>query len=129
MTVTIKSKTPSAVPPSVRRRAGIKTGARVEECTPEQRRRINARLAESEADLEHGRTHGPFATHEDMMAFLKDDLAKQRHPAAWGEFDAWIATNGYTLRRHFPSGGTGNVVKCTLSTQYGDCENRHAGVS
>ena len=103
MTVTVKSKTPLTVPPSVRRRAGIKTGDRVEfrvsggvisiipkllgageEHTPAQRRRIDARLAESEADLKHGRSHGPFATHEDMMAFLKDDLAKQRRPAAGG---------------------------------------------
>lgn len=100
MTVTVRSKTPLTVPPSVRRRAGIKTGDRVEfrvsggvisiipklpgageEYTPAQRRRIDSRLAESEADLKHGRTHGPFATHQDMMAFLKDDLAKQRRPA------------------------------------------------
>jgi AbrB family looped-hinge helix DNA binding protein len=100
MTVTVKSKTPLTVPPSVRRRAGIKTGDRVEfrvsggvisivpeipgageEYTPAQRRRIDARLTESEADLKHGRTHGPFATHEDMMAFLKDDLARPRRPA------------------------------------------------
>jgi bifunctional DNA-binding transcriptional regulator/antitoxin component of YhaV-PrlF toxin-antitoxin module len=100
MTVTVRSKIPLTAPPSVRRRAGIKTGDRVEfrvsggvisivpklpgageEDTPAQRRRIDARLAESEADLKRGRTHGPFATHEDMMAFLKDDLAKQRRPA------------------------------------------------
>jgi AbrB family looped-hinge helix DNA binding protein len=101
MTVTVKSKTPLTVPPSVRRRAGIKTGDRVEfrvtggvisiipklpgageEYTPAQRRRIDARLAESETDLKHGRTHGPFTTHEEMMEFLKDDLAKQRRPAS-----------------------------------------------
>lgn len=100
MTVTVKSKAPLTVPPSVRRRAGIKTDDRVEfrvsggvisiipklpgageEYTPAQRRRIDARLAESEADLKHGRTHGPFATHEDMLAFLKDDLGKQQRPA------------------------------------------------
>jgi bifunctional DNA-binding transcriptional regulator/antitoxin component of YhaV-PrlF toxin-antitoxin module len=81
MTVTVRSKTPLTVPPSVRRGAGIKTGDRVEECAPAQRRRIDSRLAESETDLKHGRTHDPFATHEDMMAFLKDDLAKQRRPA------------------------------------------------
>jgi hypothetical protein len=63
------------------------------------------RFAASEGGLRHGCTHGPFATHEDRMAFLKDDLAKQRRPAAWGEFDAWIATNGYTLWRHFAQGG------------------------
>ena len=63
------------------------------------------RLAASEADLKHGRTYGPFAAHEDMMAFLKEDLAKQRCPAAWGEFDAWIATNGFAPWRHFPQGG------------------------
>jgi bifunctional DNA-binding transcriptional regulator/antitoxin component of YhaV-PrlF toxin-antitoxin module len=81
MTVTVRSKTPLTVPPSVRRGAGIKTGDRVEECAPAQRRRIDARLAESEADLKRGRPHGPFATHEDIMAFLKDHLAKQRRPA------------------------------------------------
>ena len=52
-----------------------------EEYTPAERRMIDARLAESEADVRHGRTHGPFETHEEMMAYLRDDLAKQRRPA------------------------------------------------
>src|SRR5438128_4558886 len=39
--------------------------------TPAQRRVIDARLAEAEADIRHGRVHGPFETHEEMMAFLE----------------------------------------------------------
>ncbi len=41
-----------------------------DEYTPEQRRIIDARLAESEEDVKKGRLHGPFETHEDMIAFL-----------------------------------------------------------
>ena len=94
MTVTVKNKTALVVPPSVRRQAGIKTGDRVEfkvsgrvisivptspsaddEYTPEQRRTIDARLAESEDDLKHGRTYGPFETHEAMMALCPSAVA------------------------------------------------------
>jgi len=77
------------VPPSVRRRAGIKAGDRLEfeaargvitirkrqdledyEYTPAQRRVINARLAEAAEDVRHGRVYGPFSTHQELMASL-----------------------------------------------------------
>jgi bifunctional DNA-binding transcriptional regulator/antitoxin component of YhaV-PrlF toxin-antitoxin module len=89
MTVIVKPATDLVVPRSVRRRAGIKAGDRLEfkvsggvinivpklpsaddEYTPEQRRIVNARLAESKDDLKKGRTFGPFETHEAMIAFL-----------------------------------------------------------
>jgi bifunctional DNA-binding transcriptional regulator/antitoxin component of YhaV-PrlF toxin-antitoxin module len=78
------------VPPSVRRRAGIKAGDRVEfeaargvitirkskqveddEYTPAQRRMIQSRLAEAAEDVRQGRVYGPFKTHEELMASLK----------------------------------------------------------
>jgi hypothetical protein len=46
--------------------------------TPAQRRVIEARLRESENDLKKGRVHGPFETHQAMLAFLEDDLARHR---------------------------------------------------
>src|SRR5436309_9643600 len=97
MTVTGKSKTNLVVPPSVRRQAGIKTGDRVEfkvsggviniipklpsaqdEYTPEQRRIVNARLAESKDDLKNGRMFGPFETHEAMIAFLHGQVTDRK---------------------------------------------------
>ena len=69
MTVTVKSKTPLVVPPAVCRQAGLKVGQEIEfkatggvigirpkfpaaddEYTPEQRRIIDAQLAEGLAD-------------------------------------------------------------------------------
>jgi len=69
MTVTVKNKTPLAVPPAVRRKAGFKNGQETEfrasggvitivpklpsaddEYTPQQRRIIDAQLAEGLAD-------------------------------------------------------------------------------
>jgi len=89
MTVTVKSKTPLVVPPSVRRQAGLKSGQQIEfkvadgvisirpkapaaddEYTPEQRRIVDAQLAASLADVKAGRVHGPFSTHEDFIASL-----------------------------------------------------------
>jgi bifunctional DNA-binding transcriptional regulator/antitoxin component of YhaV-PrlF toxin-antitoxin module len=84
------------VPPSVRRRAGLKHGDRVEfrvsgsviniipklpsaddEYTPAQRRIIDARLAESAEDLKKGRTFGPFDTASEMIASMKRELKKR----------------------------------------------------
>jgi bifunctional DNA-binding transcriptional regulator/antitoxin component of YhaV-PrlF toxin-antitoxin module len=89
MTVTVKSKVPLVVPMAVRRKAGLKSGQEIEfkvsggvinivpklppaddEYTPEQRRVIDARLAEGLADIKAGRTFGPFETHEEMIEFL-----------------------------------------------------------
>ena len=53
-----------------------------EDYTPAQRRAIDARLAEAEDDIKHGRVHGPFATHEAMMTFLKGATGKPRKTAA-----------------------------------------------
>lgn len=89
MTVTVKNKTPLVVPPSVRRQAGLKSGQKIEfkvsggvisihpklpaaddEYTPEQRRIVDAQLAEGLADIEAGQVRGPFATHEEFIASL-----------------------------------------------------------
>jgi hypothetical protein len=80
MTVIVKPATDLVVPRSVRRRAGQGFGGVInivpklpsadDEYTPEQRRIVNARLAESKDDLKKGRTFGPFQTHEAMIAFL-----------------------------------------------------------
>ncbi len=40
------------------------------EYSPGQRRVIDRRLAEGLRDIKKGRLHGPFQTHEDMIAFL-----------------------------------------------------------
>jgi len=45
--------------------------------TPEQRRVIDARLAESAEDLKRGRTFGPFNTAEEMIASMKAQLKKR----------------------------------------------------
>jgi len=96
MTVTVRNKSALVVPPSVRRRAGLKHGDRVEfrvsgsiikivpklpsadvEYTLAQRRIIDARLAESAEDLKKGRTFGPFDTADEMIASMKRELKKR----------------------------------------------------
>jgi bifunctional DNA-binding transcriptional regulator/antitoxin component of YhaV-PrlF toxin-antitoxin module len=95
MTVAVKNdnKTPLVVPTSIRRQARFKSGQELEfrvsggvitivpkrqntdeEYTPEQRRSIDRKLAEGLADIESGRTHGPFQTAEDMIAHMKRQL-------------------------------------------------------
>jgi bifunctional DNA-binding transcriptional regulator/antitoxin component of YhaV-PrlF toxin-antitoxin module len=83
MTVTVKNKTPLVVPSSVRRQASLKSGRKIEfevsggvisiypklpspgdAYTPEQRRIVDAQLAEGLADVEAGRVNGPFDTHK-----------------------------------------------------------------
>lgn len=97
MTVTVKNKTktPLVVPPSVRRRAGHKNGQDLEfrvsdgvitilpkptaaedECTPQQRRTIDARLAEGLADIRAGRIYGPFDNADAMIAHMKAQIKK-----------------------------------------------------
>jgi hypothetical protein len=49
-----------------------------DEYTPEQRRIIDARLAESTEDIRAGRLHGPFETHEEMAQFLHHHAKKAR---------------------------------------------------
>ena len=92
MTTVVKKKTPLVVPPSIRRQAGIKTGDRVEfkvsgdvitivpelpnaddEYTPEQRRIIDAQLAETRK----GPYYGPFESASEMIAHMKGELKKR----------------------------------------------------
>ena len=53
-----------------------------DEYTPEQRRIMDARLAESQDDLKKGRTFGPFNTADDMIASMKRQLRQLRKRAA-----------------------------------------------
>jgi bifunctional DNA-binding transcriptional regulator/antitoxin component of YhaV-PrlF toxin-antitoxin module len=95
MTVTVKNKTPLVVPPAVRRQAGLKSGQEIEfkvsggvisihpkpptaddEYTPEQRRVIDAQLAEGLDDIVAGRVHGPFSTHKEFIASLHKEAKK-----------------------------------------------------
>ena len=97
MTVTVKNRTttPLVVPPSVRRRAGHKNGQDLElrvsggvitilpklpaaddGYTPEQRRMIEGRLAKGLADINAGRTFGPFDTADEMIAHMKAQIKK-----------------------------------------------------
>ena len=95
MTVTVKNRTPLVVPPAVRRRAGLKSGQELEfkvsggvitilpkapaaddEYTREQRRLIDAQLADGLADIEAGRVHGPFSTHKEFIASLHREARK-----------------------------------------------------
>ena len=83
------------VPPAALRRAGFRSGQELEvrasggvitivsrppgaddEYTPEQRRVIDARLSKSLADVEKGRTAGPFESADEMIASLKRELRK-----------------------------------------------------
>jgi AbrB family looped-hinge helix DNA binding protein len=94
MTVTVKNNTADlVVPASVRRRAGIKAGDRLEfkvsggiiniipkllpadgEYTPGERRRIDKELAEAAK----GPYYGPFETAEDAIEFLRREIRKRR---------------------------------------------------
>jgi AbrB family looped-hinge helix DNA binding protein len=47
-----------------------------EELTPVQKRRLDARLAKGLADVEAGRVHGPFATAQDTVDFLRAEVKK-----------------------------------------------------
>ena len=53
-----------------------------DEYTPEQRRIIDARLAESTEDIKAGRLYGPFETHEEMVQFLHQHTKKARVKAS-----------------------------------------------
>jgi hypothetical protein len=97
MTVVVKNKIgiPLVVPPSVRRKAGHKNDEELEfrvsggvitilpklpaaddEYTPEQRRIVDAQLAEGLADMEAGRVSGPFSTHKEFIASLHKEAGK-----------------------------------------------------
>ena len=99
MTVVVTSKNELVVPRSVRRKAGIKTGDRVEfrvsggvinivpklpsagdEYTPAQRRAIDVRLKRALDEVKKGHTAGPFDTAADMIASLKRELKRAPQP-------------------------------------------------
>src|SRR5690348_3969942 len=48
------------------------------EYTAAQRRAVDARLAVSLEQAKKGETHGPFASHEEMIAFLHAEAKKAR---------------------------------------------------
>lgn len=97
MIVTVKSKTPIVVPSSVRRRAGLKSGDRLEfrvtgrvitihpnapesddEYTLAQRKAIDRGIAQSEKDYAQGKSYGPFESHAEFIASLHKEAAKLR---------------------------------------------------
>jgi AbrB family looped-hinge helix DNA binding protein len=99
MTVVVTSKDELIVPRSVRRKAGIKTGDRVEfkvsggvinivpklpsaddEYTPTQRKIVDARLKLSLEAVKKGRTAGPFDTAAEMATALNRDIRKMSSP-------------------------------------------------
>jgi|GEM_PF-415988 len=101
-TTKIQNKGQVTIPTRVRERAGLSKGDVVEfsyqrgkiiitpkvvidrsklpnaddEYTPEQRRVIDARLAQSEEDFRQGRTYGPFNTADEMIKHMKSALKK-----------------------------------------------------
>jgi bifunctional DNA-binding transcriptional regulator/antitoxin component of YhaV-PrlF toxin-antitoxin module len=96
MTVTVKSNTPIMVPPAVSRRAGIKTGdklefrvsrgvitiapksnSEVDEYTAEQCRTIDEGIAKGIADVREGRVHGPFESVDEAIDHIAA-LARSR---------------------------------------------------
>ena len=48
-----------------------------DELTPDQRRLIDARLAEGLAEIEAGRTFGPFNSADEMIAHMEARAAKR----------------------------------------------------
>ncbi len=83
------------VPPSVRRKAGLKSGQQIEfrvaggvisilpklpaaedDYTPEQRRIVDAQLAPGLADISAGRIRGPLSTHKAFIASLHAEAKK-----------------------------------------------------
>jgi bifunctional DNA-binding transcriptional regulator/antitoxin component of YhaV-PrlF toxin-antitoxin module len=96
MTVAIRNKRPVVVPDAALRRAGFRSGQELEvrasggvitivsrpasaddEYTPEQRRIIDVRLGKALADVESGRTAGPFETADEMISTLRREIRKR----------------------------------------------------
>ncbi|MBX3328569.1 MAG: AbrB/MazE/SpoVT family DNA-binding domain-containing protein, partial [Nitrospira sp.] len=92
MTITLTNEIRSILPPSVRRKAGFRTGDQVEikasggivmivpkstpadEYTPTQRKIIDAQLDEAEK----GPLHGPFSDGKQIAAYMKTFQAQRR---------------------------------------------------
>lgn len=85
--VKVKTKYQVTLPTAVRKQAGLAVGdfleAKVEKgkITLTPKSIIDRRLAEALEDVRQGRTHGPFETHEAMMASLKKNIKKLRAKA------------------------------------------------
>jgi AbrB family looped-hinge helix DNA binding protein len=96
MTVIVKSKTPIVVPPSVRRKAGLKSGDKLEfrvsgrvitilpnaaksddEYTPAQRKAIDRGIAQSEKEYAEGKSYGPFDTATDAITSIDANLRRR----------------------------------------------------
>jgi AbrB family looped-hinge helix DNA binding protein len=101
MTVTVKNKAPLVVPFAVRRRAGLKSGDKLEfkvsggvitilpkpptpddEYTPAQRRIIDRDIAKGLEDIKKGRVHGPFENVEKAIAHLKTHVRRRKKTAS-----------------------------------------------
>ena len=97
MTVTLKPKTETAVPKSVLRKAGYRSGDQIgfkisgrtimivpklppakDEYTSTERRAINRGIEQSEKEYWAGLAAGPFETHEEFIAALHTGAAKPR---------------------------------------------------
>jgi bifunctional DNA-binding transcriptional regulator/antitoxin component of YhaV-PrlF toxin-antitoxin module len=97
MTVTLKDNAPLIVPPSLRRRAGLKPGDKLEfqatrgvitiraaaqspdddECTPEQRRTILADARAGLKEIEEGKFYGPFGSGAELGRFVEGEVRKE----------------------------------------------------
>jgi AbrB family looped-hinge helix DNA binding protein len=96
MTVTVKNKTPIVVPLAVRRKAGLKSGDKIEfkvsgrvitilptppetedEYTPAERRAIDRGIAQSEKDYAAGKSYGPFETVSEAIASINANLRRR----------------------------------------------------
>jgi AbrB family looped-hinge helix DNA binding protein len=95
MTVVVKARTDLVVPASVRRRAGIKTGDKLEfmvsggvihivpkvglaaqDLTAAQKRAVDRDLAKGLKDVALGRMSGPFENHREFIESLHQEAAK-----------------------------------------------------
>ncbi len=95
MTIVVKKRDPLVVPLNIRRRAGIKPGDRLEfkasrgvitivsrsqiadEETPEQRKIIDAQLADGLEDIRKGCVSKRFDTFDEMLLSLKGSSPKK----------------------------------------------------
>jgi len=93
MTVIVKDRTPLVVPTALRRRAGLKSGDRLEfrvsdgvitiltnppedGYTEAQRKAIDRAVTEGLDDVKHGRLQGPFSSHKEFIASLHQEARK-----------------------------------------------------
>jgi bifunctional DNA-binding transcriptional regulator/antitoxin component of YhaV-PrlF toxin-antitoxin module len=103
MTITLTNEIQRMLPPGVRRKAGFKAGDKVEvkaiggivtligkpavaddkdEYTAEERREIDAGIAESQEEFKQGLGFGPFETHEEFISSLHKEAKKLRSGAS-----------------------------------------------